>query len=138
MLSFIQDLSEDYQIITTNQQINTELKIHGKNSKLLSEIFPGGDNITYEIHRKSRKTLDEYRDHFKNIHYNKIEIFSSIENQILQEIILIEKAREILSKKKDTVLIFDTFSYSYFAIPELSFKLCYKKTEQKIFQILVN
>jgi len=138
LYSTLEEFPNSSQIITTNPQINQEFKNQGKDCKLLSEIFPIAGNKTYEIHRISREILEDYRNKFKNVQFHEIEIFSSIENQILQEIILIEKAREILSKKNDTVLIFDTFSYSYFAILELSLKLGYKKTEQKIFQILGN
>jgi len=135
LFSILEGLSNSTQIITTNSQINQEFQNQGKNCQFLSEIFPAAEEKTYEIHRTSRKILENYRGQFKKVQFHEIEIFSSIENQILQEIILIEKARGILNKNKDTIFIFDTFSYANFAILELSRELGYSQSEAKIFKI---
>ena len=135
LYSTLEGLSNSTQIITTNSQINQELQKQGKDSQFLSEIFPKADNRTYEIHQASRDILKDYRNVFKKLQFNQIEIFTSIENQILNEIILIEKCKSILNKKKNTIFVFDTFSYANFAILELSHELGYSKSEAKIFKI---
>jgi len=123
--SSLRSIKDPFHIITTNSKLDIHLKQIGLNSKLFEEEFPRDADETYEINRLSRKKLQKYHDIFLNLFFQNIEIFSSIENQILNEIILLEKTQRILSGQKNIIFILENFFPSYFLILKLAEKMNY-------------
>jgi len=136
IISELKKNPQNCTIITTNKKLNEFLKNQKIISDWMEEIFPQANVQTYEINMNGRRVLDDYRKLFDNLTFHGIEIFSSIENQLLKEIILLEKAKKILDKKKNIIFIFDEFSNSYFAILRLALEQFYDKIDSKIYQSL--
>jgi len=138
IISELKKIPQNCAIITTNKKLNEFLKNQEIISDWMGEIFPQAGVRTYEINMNGRRILDDYRKLFSDLTFRGIEIFSSIENQILKEIILLEKAKKIIEKKKNIVFIFDEFSNSYFTILKLALEQFYDKVDSKIYQSLGN
>jgi len=126
----LKSMSKPFQVITTSELLNKFLHKKGIESKTLRDIFPEEDDLTYEIHLESKKIQAHYRDLFKEIKYRDAEIFSGIENQLLDQIILYEKAKHILKSNINTVFVFEGYSFSYFAIKRLSIEMGFTNNDE--------
>ena len=112
----VQGFPKPLQVITSSYDVNEFLKKRGINSASLRDIFAEEGDNTYEIHNRSKKIQAAYRRLFQNITFLGFDIFSGIENQLLDQIILLEKIKNILENRINTIFIFENFSFSYFAI----------------------
>lgn len=121
----LKNILEPYQIVTDNYSLNEFLQQCGKNSRTLRDIFPEEGDITYEVYKASKKIQQQYKKYFQNVAFDGIEIFDGIENQLLDQIILLEKTRKILEEKKNTIFIFEGFSFTYYAIKKLANEMKY-------------
>ena len=117
---------ESYEIVSTDPLLDEYLKKNGYSSKTLLEIFPFEAQITYEVNIIAKNFLEKLRKYFSGITFHDYKIFSTIERQLLTEIVLIEKARKILEQKKNIIFIFKGYSFSYFTIQQLSFDMDYE------------
>ncbi len=109
----------NYQVITTSESLKTFLINNKINSKTLQELFPDSSKQTYEINHRVKDKLHVYRNSLKMLTLFGHEVFTGIENQIMDDLILIEKTKKILSENKDTIFIFENFSFAYFTIKNI-------------------
>ncbi len=128
----LENTDETYQIITTNEILSFSLKKQGKNIWTLYQKFPEIHNLTYEANRKASVALNEYKQHLGNVIFNGFEIFSGMENQLLDEMIFLEKIKMILDERKSVIFIFDRFSFTYFTILEMAAKYGYNTDGLKV------
>jgi len=116
ILTHLENIKEDHQLITTSLLVNEFLKKNGKDSIMLEEIFPVENKKTYELNSKIMMELKEYENIFSNFFYKKYKIFNSIENQILKELILFHRIKKILENNINTIFIFNEFYFSFFIL----------------------
>lgn len=121
----LKNISEPYQIVTDSYSLNEFLQKSGKNSRTLRDIFPEEGDITYDVYRASKKIQQQYKKYFQNVTFDGIEIFAGIENQLLDQIILLEKVRKILEERRNIIFIFEGFSFTYYAIQKLAIDMGY-------------
>ena len=118
------NITEPFQIITNSYSLNEFL--NKKRSKTFREIFPEEGSITYDVYVNSKKIQQMYLECFKNIKFRGFPVFAGIENQLVDQVIVLEKVRKILEEKKNTIFIFEDFYFTYFAIMRLANELGYK------------
>jgi hypothetical protein len=106
----------NYRIIANDFQIIDRLEKENFNVKSFGSYFPENKNITKQIYQKAKKYQEEYREVFKNIRIDTVEIFKGIEYNLLLQLILISKVNVLLEKNIDTILIFNRFSPAYYAM----------------------
>ena len=120
--NFLENIDEPFQIITTNNSLNYDLKNHGFDTKTLYEIFPYDDPQTIKTHVESSKILLELKDIFKDIKFRDFYLFSTLEHQILNDLILFSKFKNIIEKNVNTIFIISKLTFSHIAIKNHFFK----------------
>ena len=124
----------DSRIITDNDSLNKHLKKCGKDSQILTEIFPSFDidPESYTYAENAKKTLQEYEKHTCNLTYDGHKIFDGMENHLLTEVSFLEQAKIILEAKKNTIFILYRFSHTYFSILKISSDLGYNVNDTEL------
>ena len=126
IISHLDKISVDYQIITSNFVLHNHLLRNGKKSVTLQEIFPDNAPQLWRVNKNSRDKLENYKKLFREFSFHGFELFTSIENQIRNELIFLQKMKEILEKKTSTIFILQGFSYSYFNVIQIANQLGYE------------
>ena len=121
----LENIDEDHHIITDDEFLNRFLKKNNKKSSSLSELFNEISDKNNLINDLSDKELRKYKKNLSVVKYNQIGVFDGIENQLLEEIIFLEKIKILLNKKKNIVFLFSKFSISYFLIQKFAADLGY-------------
>lgn len=130
---YLEEIKEEYKIITNSLELNEFLKKNNKESFVLSDIIPETSRLEAEVYKEAVELRNTYREYFKDLVYQNIEIFSGFEYIILHQLILFEKTKKILKDKKNTVFIFSTFFPVYFAIMEFAKEIGYENKTQIVF-----
>ena len=112
----LRDIPQPFQVITNSDLLNNFLKKLNINSRTLTEIFPYDQPITYEVNNIVSNLLEHYKKLFDKIMFRGFEIFDSLEQQILSEILFYTKTTKILQEKINTIFIFEGYSFSYFIL----------------------
>jgi hypothetical protein len=124
IIKYLQNF-QDYTIISTDSELSKILNNLKINSKTITEIFPGEEQITNKIHEISVNSLNYYKNKLEQLKIKNFKIFDGIENHLLTEIILFEKAKMILEEKVNTIFIFENQSLTYLAILEFAKSIGY-------------
>ena len=125
-------ISQPYRIITTNDKLHLHLKKIGKDSKTFQEIYPDSDPITMKTAENARDTVKKYEECTVSLLFNNFKVFYGMENILLFEAALLEKAKKILETKKSTIFIFEGFSPTYFSILKLSLEMGYVNNSNEL------
>ncbi len=125
-------ISQPYRIITTNDKLHYHLKKIGKDSKTFQEIYPDPDPITMKTAENARDTVKKYEECTMGLLFNNFKVFYGMENILLFEAALLEKAKKILETKKSTIFIFEGFSLTYFSILKLSLEMGYVNSSNEL------
>lgn len=120
------NIQEDYQIITDEEFLNEFLKKSNKRSSCLSEVFSEISNENRSINDSAFIELEKYRKKLEHIKFREISIFNGIENQLLEDIIFLEKNKRILNKKENIIFLFSKFSSTHFLIQKIAAELGYE------------
>jgi len=114
--STLTKIKEPYRIVTNSSNLNNILKLNGFDSISIDELYPDKDPQTFELNKLVLKELQKYKKFFTNICFQNFDIFPSIQNQIIKELILIEKTKRILENKQNIIFIFKDFLFPLFII----------------------
>ena len=125
-------ISQPYRIITTNDKLHYHLKKIGKDSKTFQEIYPDPDPTTIKTAENARDTVKKYEECTTDLLFNNFKVFHGMENILLFEAALLEKAKKILETKKSTIFIFEVFSPTYFSILKLSLEMGYVNSSNEL------
>jgi len=131
----LRDIPQPFQVITNSDLLNNFLKKLNINSRTLTEIFPYDQPITYEVNNIASNLLEHYKKLFDKIMFRGFEIFDSLEQQILSEILFYTKTTKILQEKVNTIFIFEGYSFSYFILQKFLSDSKFSTDELKIQRI---
>jgi len=109
------------QIVTNNQKITLSLEKIGVTSTPIDKIFPDSASKTYDIHSKVSFALENYSKEFTSVTFQKIKIFTMIEQDILVQLLLFYKLENIFNENTNTIFVSDTNSTVFQSI-KTSFK----------------
>jgi hypothetical protein len=126
VLEYLKKFPSAYQVVTTSYSLNQFLKSNGIDSKTFLDIFPEEGDNSYEVYKRSKQIQSHYRRFFDKVNFAGISVFDGFEHSLLTHIILHEKVRSILQANKNTILILEEFSFSYFSIVKLAKELGYE------------
>jgi len=115
-----------FRIVTDDDKLNLFLKKNGFHSKTLQEMFSDYSQIMFDVYRNSKDTLLKYQNECKSVRYGNLEILNGLSHYLIEDVLLLEKARKILEDKENTVFIFKKYLPIYFAILKLSSNLGYE------------
>ena len=93
-------ISQPYRIITTNDKLHLHLKKIGKDSKTFQEIYPDPDPTTIKTAENARDTVKKYEECTTGLLFNNFKVFHGMENILLFEAALLEKAKKNFGNKK--------------------------------------
>ena len=88
--------------------------------------------ITLKAIRCSGNKRDKYEECTIGLLFNNFKVFYGMENILLFEAALLEKAKKILETKKSTIFIFEGFSPTYFSILKLSLEMGYVNNSNEL------
>jgi hypothetical protein len=118
------------KIITNNQKTGLALENIGIISTQLNDIFSDVSPKTYDVNSKISSALENYSKEFELVTFQKIKIFTMIEQDIMSQLSLFYKLEHIFNENKNTIFITDTNSTVFQSIKiffenkKLSLKLC--------------
>jgi len=118
------------QIVTNNQKITLSLEKIGVTSTPIDKIFPDSASKTYDIHSKVSFALENYSKEFTSVTFQKIKIFTMIQQDILIQLLLFYKLENIFNENTNTIFVSDTNSTVFQSIKtsfenqKLFLKLC--------------
>ncbi len=125
LLKELNKISDSYEIVTDNSLLNNFLNDHGKISRLFANIFPIFSKEDREIKSKTAQVISEYSRLFKNINYFDVNLFETIKNHVIYDIIIYEQIKSILKNPKNYFFIFSNISFIHFSLLELVRELGY-------------
>ena len=129
---------ELFVIYSDNYTVNNFLKSRGIKSTTFDEFFPFTAKLTFDIYEKTKDQIIMYNDTCKNIQFQGFKIENGLQHFITNEILLLEKIRQILQTKKNVVFIFEKFSQTFFSILDLASSMGYEINKQKKISIIKN
>ena len=122
------------RIIVQNQELANFLTNKGLNTSTLDSLFSDEGEIGMEIYREAKSIQDEFRDAFRDLLFEEIDIFSVFEYSFLRELTTLVKIKKLLdSEHDDIVVIFTSFYFIYFAILATADKIGYTCKKQIAF-----
>jgi len=127
----ITQIAEPYQIITNSFGLNEFLGKHDVKSVMLDKLVPDEGPVGEEVYHISKSLHNEYKRIFADLTFSGFEIFKGFEYPLLRQLIFLNKCGKVLDGKKNTIFIFEGFSYIYPAIMKLALELGYS-TDLKI------
>jgi hypothetical protein len=128
------------KIITNNKKTTLKLKNIDVTSIPIDDIFSDISSETYDVHSKVSFALENYSKEFRSITFNKIKIFTMIQQDVLLQLSLFYKLENIFNKSRGTIFVTDTDSTVFQSIKiffenqKLFLKLC-KFTNDQIEEI---
>jgi hypothetical protein len=122
ILQELKKTNASVQIITNDLVLKKELKKNGFESKIFNKT-PFDQLFEEKIYENSKSIQKTYLEKFQNISCHEIEVFKGFDYSFLLQLTILNKAKNILEKKKNTIFVFNGFFDIYFVIIELAKKL---------------
>jgi uncharacterized protein YeeX (DUF496 family) len=119
IIEYIKKNGNDILVVTQNSD-NRYLKNIGIEVNSLLELFPEISKKNRDVISSACKKIQEYRRILDGIQYRNIPVFELLEQFILEELLLVEKAVNILKLKKNIVFVFDNITFSCFTILKMA------------------
>ncbi len=98
------------KIVTNNQKTTMALENIGVTSTSIDDIFLINSSKTYDVHSKISSALENYSKEFTSITFQKVKIFTMIQQDILLQLSLFYKLENIFNENKNTIFVSDTNS----------------------------
>ena len=127
------------KIFTNTPTVKELLKKRSIKCQTINEYFPFGNKKTIKNNEKSMKKLKKYEKIFNETTYKGVKLFESFEPRILNEIIFLNRIKEILEQEqnKSIAFIFRDNSILYFSLNEW-LRNNFENSEIEIMKIIGN
>jgi hypothetical protein len=120
LIKYLEKFKSDYKIITDNIFLYDHLIQNRFDISVMDELVPERGEIVQEIYKNSKKWIEDYRNAFKTISHNNIEIFSVLDFTFFRQLHYLARINKIIeNQNKPIIFIFKRFFPMFYGIKNI-------------------
>lgn len=125
----LQDMQKHGTDVLVVTQENVDSKFESGKVKSMLELFPEISEKSSEVIKTACDDLEKYKKKLEDIRYRGVSLYDLLEQYMLEDLIIIEKAKHILDEKRNTIFVFSALSFSCFSILKIAHEIGFDVNE---------